>query len=867
MNKNWLALLLAPVCLAACISGKHKHAHPATVALDTVEVKAKKGPMEYQATPTKTWEITHTDIALTFDFMGKTARCHEKIALHPYCFATDTLVLDAKSLKVDSATFRTEEGQFMPVAYVQDNETLKITFDRRYRSTESLTLNLVYTAMPYASPTGGSKAITEDRGLYFINTDHTNRLKPVEIWTQGETEANSHWLITIDKPNTRFTTHIELTVPDSMTTLSNGAMVLQTDAGNHMRTDIWEMNLPIQAYVAMFAIGNFSTVHDTWHGKAVDYLVEPEYAPYARGMFSNTPEMLECFSKATGVPYPWNKYSQVVARDYVSGAMENTSATLLGEFMNENDRELKDGGREDVVAHELFHQWFGDYATCESWSNLTVNESFANYGEQIWRRYKYGTDNAQELAYADLEKYIGYSRRNDPQLVRFYYDSREDMFDPVTYNKGGAILHYINGLIGDTAFHLAMKTYLTDNALKSAEAHNWRMALEKATGTDWNPFFNQWYFHPGHPVLNIDYREDDSLQRLRVVITQAQFDGKFYYTLPLKVALYTDGRTTEQDVTVSKPTDTLYFPYQNGHAPVVVPDADHIVPAELVESGLPDATILARYRYGTDYVTRKMALQTASNRVGDTVMQSIIGLALSDPIPSLRRSAVSAIKGTQSVYYKQIWGAKIREMAAADPDNMTRAEAVTLLGAWRDTASRSLFLNGVNDNSYAVAGAALEALYKMDTGAGRLLARNLVYAAPRSFLESEIWSIIAQEGRPADTALFTAKFDSMNASNSKYVYLSGMQSYFSSCQQPAARSAALKLFAQATVLLTQKSLRLRYGLAAAKLGEATDGGNKENFTNGAKDIVAALDYIIAREPDSEVRTKLEKKKTELSDGK
>src|SRR6185436_15752553 len=111
-------------------------------------------------------------------------------------------------------------------------------------------------------------------------------------------------------------------------------------------------------------------------------------------MFRHTPEMLTVFSQKTGVSFPWFKYSQVVVRDYVSGAMENTTASLFGEFTNKNSRQLLDESNEDVVSHELFHQWFGDYVTAESWSNLTLNESFATYGEQIWRTWKYGKASA-----------------------------------------------------------------------------------------------------------------------------------------------------------------------------------------------------------------------------------------------------------------------------------------------------------------------------------------------------------------------------------------------------------------------------------------------------------------------------------------
>src|SRR5690606_18395002 len=96
------------------------------------------------------------------------------------------------------------------------------------------------------------------------------------------------------------------------------------------------------------------------------------------------PEMIGLYSKLLGVDYPWNKYSQVVVRDYVSGAMENTTATLHGDYVQRTPREMLDENfdkAESTTAHELFHQWFGDYVTAESWSNITVNESFANYSE------------------------------------------------------------------------------------------------------------------------------------------------------------------------------------------------------------------------------------------------------------------------------------------------------------------------------------------------------------------------------------------------------------------------------------------------------------------------------------------------------
>ena len=298
-----LGFLLIPFFVIAQKSKKDTAKH---VTLDTMTVTAPAGPRPFQYSAPKIWEISHTQIALSFDMLEKTAKVREWVKLRPYFYATDTLVLDAKGLRIDSVELVTKTGR-QSLRYSYNDDQLTIRFTGKYTRTDSLELFFKYTAMPYALPTGGSAAISDDRGLYFINTDHKSPNKPAHIWTQGETESNSHWMITIDKPNTRFTTQVELTIPDSLTTLSNGALVKQIKGAGKMRTDIWRMDLPIQPYAVMFAISNYSVVKDHWRNKEVSYYVEPAYARYANLMFRNTPDMMEYFSQRTGVPYPWNK--------------------------------------------------------------------------------------------------------------------------------------------------------------------------------------------------------------------------------------------------------------------------------------------------------------------------------------------------------------------------------------------------------------------------------------------------------------------------------------------------------------------------------------------------------------------------------
>ncbi|MCD6010855.1 MAG: peptidase [Flavipsychrobacter sp.] len=762
------------------------------VVLDTLEVSVPAGPVPYRNSATKVWEIKHTRIALSFNFKEKTADVKEWISLTPYFYPVDTLVLDAKSMRIDSVLLVTPNGK-VKLKYTYENNQLTIRFGQVFKMGFNIDLYLKYTAMPYAKTSGGSSAIRDDRGLYFINTDYKVPHKPAQIWTQGETESNSHWMITIDKPNTRFTTQIELTVPDSFTTLSNGALIKKTPVIKGMRTDVWKMDMPLSVYTAMFAIGKFKIDKNNWRGKEVSYYVEPEYEQYAYLMFNHTRDMMEYFSQRTGVAYPWNKYSQVVVRDYVSGAMENTSASLFGEFMNQNAREVADKNAEDVVSHELFHQWFGDYVTCESWANITVNESFANYGEQLWRNYRYGKASCDELAYNDLMGYIATSAFKDEPLVRYHYDSREDVFDAISYNKGGAILRYLNNLIGDAAFDKSMNIYLTKNALRPAEAHHWRLAVEEATGQDWGWFFNQWYYKGGHPVLKVSYDYNDSLQKLIVTVKQAQEDSNFMYRLPLKTAIFYDRDKTVIDWEITKKKETFAIPYKLGVAPVVIPDYTHILPGEL-KDGKKMMQWKVQMTHTDDYISKRLAVNAASKLLSDTNSQAIIDLALKDNIHPIRRHALTQLRNTTNEKYQKRWAEYIISVAKYDSDKLVRAEAFYTLGDWKVAEGKEFMQKATHYSSYAIAGAALEALSKIDMDTAYALAKELVQTDPKASLETSVWTIIGKKGADEDIVLFE-KYVPYAFGSKRFWYASAMNNYLKNVKSDDAFKRCTEVFA------------------------------------------------------------------------
>ena len=698
-------LVLSTMLLIQCTIPKNA----TQVSLNPVSVKSNKASELPRYTPDQVWDILHTQVALQFNYKNASADGHAVLTIKPYFYPAQRLVLDAKSMEFSSVKASSKHG-FLAMKYTADSMHIYIDFESPL--SDSIVLDLTYTAYPNKTPKGGSAAITDDKGLYFINNRQKIKNKPVQIWTQGETESNSHWVPTIDLPNERFTTQITLTVPDSFQTLSNGRLITSKAVDPFMREDSWEMNLPIQPYAMMFAIGKFS-MYTTQFQQANDvrYYVEPDYAPYANMMFQNTPEMMHFFSNYTGVLYPWKTYSQIVVRDYVSGAMENTSASLFGEFMNQDSIAYADGNHEDVVSHELFHQWFGDYVTAESWSHLTVNESFANYGEQLWRTYKYGKAHADQLAYEDLQSYLMLAPYVDDPLYRVFYKSREDMFDHITYKKGGAILRHLHLLIGDAAFKQSIKKYLTSNALKPAEFQHWRLAVEEVTGKDMTWFFNQWYIKGGHPSLTLTYQFIDSSKKLKVHVDQKNEDPNFVYRLPITFALVENNVITLHKVEINKTQQDIFIPASSSNA-FVIPDYEHEVVGNITEQKTA-AIYRLQYLASVNPISKLIALDTlcanyiTKHNIGSDFKEVLIK-ALNDSTEFALFVLDAINEKNQDKVVQADFELPVFELFMNSRNLLVKAAALKLLNTWKHPISDKETNMCLKANSYKLRMEALQ---------------------------------------------------------------------------------------------------------------------------------------------------------------
>jgi len=696
-----------------------------SISFTKAQEKTKINPI-YRAEREKINDLVHTKLDVKFDFEKRHLLGEAWITLEPHFYNVQNLTLDAKAMLIHKIS---KDGKDLKYEY--DGKELKINLANTYAKGDKYTIYINYTARPEEVEQEGSAAINDAKGLYFINHDGSDPDKPTQIWTQGETESSSCWFPTIDSPNQKSTQEISITVPNKYVTLSNGLLNKQTENKDGTRTDYWKMDQKHAPYLFFMAVGEFSIVKDKWKNIDVDYYVEKEYEPYAKEIFGLTPEMIQFFSDYTGVEYVWSKYAQIVGRDYISGAMENTTSVLHGEMAYQKSGDLIDENTwESVIAHELFHHWFGDLVTAESWSNLTVNESFANYSEYLWFEYKYGKDYADAHLFSEVKGYFA-SASDLKDLVRFHYNSREDMFDAVSYNKGGAILHMLRNYIGNNAFKAGIKEYLTVNKFGTGEAHQLRLAFEKVSGKDLNGFFNQWYFNNGHPKLDITYTYSDDAKIVTIHIKQTQEN---VFEFPLLIDVYENDTPKQYEVWVDKKDNAFSFKYNKKPKWVNV-GANKSLLAEITDDKTIDNYVY-QYHHGKNYLDRREAIEGLSENQGDKAAFATLTKALNDQYYELRILAIDKIDISKSNISGMI--KTLEKLAVSDEKTLVQAKAISKLEIFENVKYAPLFNKALESKSNSVKGSALSALYKIDKDAAMVFVHSITEEDDRESMKSAL---------------------------------------------------------------------------------------------------------------------------------
>ena len=390
------------------------------------------------------------------------------------------------------------------------------------------------------------------RGLYFTGPTEAEPDRPHMAWSQCQDEDGHHLFPCLDDPGQKQPIRAHVTVPAGLTVVGNGRMTSRAPAasadGQAWETWTWEELHPIPVYLFTVVVGPLVVVDGGVAGQnqtPLRYLA-PEGADPAvlERVFARTGQMIETFEATYGAPYPWPRYDQVIVHDFIFGGMENAGATTLTDLCLADASASLVHDPDDLISHELAHQWFGDLVTCREWSQGWLNEGWATWSESIWRRARFGDDEAQLSLLDMLDHYLDEAGgRYQRAMVARRWRSPIDLFDRHLYEKGALVLQTLCHELGGGPFWAGVRDYLAAHAYTAVHTRDLQVALERRAGRDLSRFFDAFVLGAGHPKLKFSAIHEHGVLHINVEQTQsgAEVVEAFPITLPIEV-LDADGQ-------------------------------------------------------------------------------------------------------------------------------------------------------------------------------------------------------------------------------------------------------------------------------------------------------------------------------------
>ena len=576
---------------------------------------------------------------------------------------------------------------------------------------------------------------TPSKGLYFILPDKDYPNRPLQVWTQGESEDTRYYLPTYDYPNDRLTTETILTVPASWLTISNGKLVSVTDASDGMKTWTWRESQPSSTYLITVVAGEFVEVKDTWRNIPVTY-----YAPKDRGdrlspSYSRTPAMIELFSKKLGVDYPWEKYSQAMVDEFVAGGMENSSATTNTAESLRNPKLVPEyeKNEDDLISHELGHQWFGDLVTTKDWGNIWLNEGFATFMETVWAESHFGKDVADYDRWEGAKQWFAMRSLYGKPIVRYDFEESEE-FDGNAYGKGGWVLYMLRRQLGEDAFYAGLKHYLEANRGKNVMTSDLTKAIEEATHTNVDAFFRQWIYGAGAPKFEVNYTYDEAKKQVALTVKQTQKREGYVglFNVPVDVEITTASGPKLYPIHVTQESEVFTFPADSAPLMVLFDKGTQILKSAQFKKEKKE--LLYQLKNAGEVADRADAAEALAKLNGDDEVVAALGNALrNDKSSGVRRTAASSlgeIGGTAS-------SKQLLEALNSAKEPWVRGSIVVALENFKDDAGVVARLQTVarEDASYRARGAALRAIGRIKgAGAYETLVAAVNADSPDGFL-------------------------------------------------------------------------------------------------------------------------------------
>ena len=652
-------------------------------------------------------DIRHIRLELDLDFRKRSLRGVASTRLAALNAGLTGVGFDAVEMAVKRVLL--EGGE--ELTFENTGQRLEVKLPRPLQEGEEVTVRVEYETTPR-------------RGLYFLAPDDAYPDRPVQAWTQGQDEDSRYYFPCHDYPNEKATSETIVTVPDHLFVLSNGVQAdVQHDPERKTKTYHWKQETPHVTYLMSIVAGEFAEIREEVDGIPITSYVAPDREEDGRRSLENTADMMRFFSKRFG-PYPYPVYAQIAVADFIFGGMENTTATTLTDFTLHDARAHLDFSSDDLVSHELAHQWWGDWVTCRDWSHAWLNEGFATYAAALYKEHRLGPEEGAYDLFQLAEEYFQEDRESyrRPVVTKRYLDPIE-VFDRHIYQKGALVLHTLKTVLGEDLFWKSARHYLQKHKGGNVETLDLQRAIEEATGKVMDSFFDQWVYGPGYPEFEGEYewKEDDGAAWLR--LRQTQEEGPFL--LPLVVSFEVGGamrdvrlELTGRDQTFTiplpeKPTmvrvdpgngilKTLSLPLPRGLLIRQLAGDDDVVgriraARELVKGGSPEAVeVLGRRLQEEPFWGVQVEIARALGSIRTTSAREILGRGLQLPHPKARRAVVRALGEFQEEEAMRL----LTPVVERDESYFVEAEAAKSIGRTRSPAAFDLLKENLRKDSF-----------------------------------------------------------------------------------------------------------------------------------------------------------------------
>jgi aminopeptidase N len=677
MNPSWRRLC-QPAALAAIV-----------LAIAAMFAAVARADRPYA--PSRDYHLQNVRVSLHFDLDQRKVIGEVTHTLSSLRDGLTHLDFDCADLTVSSARVNGKDATFE----LRDNK-LRVNLAQPAKAGEKFEVNLRYEGKPTT-------------GLFFILPDRDDPGRPKEVWTQGEAEDTHHYIPIYDYPNDRTTTEMILTVPGDWLTVSNGRLVSVQDAAGGLKTWTWRQSLPVSTYLISFVAGEYKEKKDTWRNIPIAYYVPRGREDTINSTFSHTKQMLDFFSERFGVAYPWEQYAQTAVDEFVASGMENVSATTLSarDIIHADLAAERAEGADSLLSHELTHQWFGDLVTCKDWTNTWLNEGFATFGATLWEEHYYGADAAAYRYWRDQNDWMPSKELFPiPIVTRDINDSVEYVGN--VYDKGGWVLNMLRKQLGDEAFFRALKHYLEANRLQNVVTADLVKAIEESTGTNVDPFFDQWIYGAGAPRFAVKSTYDAAAMKVSLTVKQTQkVEGRVgLFRTPVDVSITTANGEKLFHVEVSKADETFSFPVDGPPLMVLFDKGDKILKS--VDFQKSPEEWIRQLQTAQDVPDRADAAIALGNiKENDAVSAALGEAARSDRFWGVRNEALRALGRINSpAARKQVLAALSNEQP------WVRQVAVEQMGHFQndDETIKRLQAISKDDKAYSVRGVALQSL-------------------------------------------------------------------------------------------------------------------------------------------------------------